>query len=230
MCGLLYVKPVSIYVLSTQFSVVVAFTYDTISHFFPFSEVSFHLIQCTCRSFRSRTVMAHHKSHFSPIQAEWWLWNIWPKRCLTAVTACFICASLRREGWELWLTRYKNRAVKIQIFILSSSKIQIWRVEAKSYHQCRKICPGEPFNKCCGWTASHQRIGDDWGGPVKQNWVDKKRLHGRNKRGRRSQPQKPEGPESSDEGQLPETPSNLGRPAPTHTQTQTHTDKEQENM
>lgn len=65
MCGLLYVKPVSIYVLSTQFSVVVAFTYDTTSHFFPFSEVSFHLIQCTCRSFRSRTVMAHHKSHFS---------------------------------------------------------------------------------------------------------------------------------------------------------------------
>lgn len=59
-------KHVSISVLSTQFSVVVAFAYDETSHFFPFPEVSFHFIQCTCRSFRSRTVMAHHKSRSPP--------------------------------------------------------------------------------------------------------------------------------------------------------------------
>lgn len=168
---------------------------------FPFSLYS----PVLTTSFRS----SHHKGHFLPSRLNNG-YGIFDHIVVLQLSplASFVLLLLQKKG-ELWLTQYKNRAIKIQIFIMSSSKIQIWRVKAQNYYQCRKICTGKPFNKCCSWLIFHQKIGEDWRGGRWDRTGRKQWLHGRNKRRERSQQQKPEGPVSSDEGQLPETPSNL---------------------
>lgn len=175
---------VSIYVLSTQFyAVVVFFASDSISHFFSHSQkFPFTLFGAVLtRSLRSKTVMARHKSHFPPSRLNN-DYGIFDQIVVLQLSppASFVLLLLQKKGeGELWLTRYKNKAIKIQIFITGSSKIQFWRVKAENYYQCHKICTGEPFNKCCSGLGFHQKIGVDWREEQEDRTWPKQWLYGR---------------------------------------------------
>lgn len=151
--------------------------------FFRSQKFSFSLFSpVLTTSFRSSTVMAHHKSHFPPCRLNNG-YGIFNQIVVLQLSppASFVLLLLQKKG-ELWLTWNKNRAIKIQIFIMSSSKIQIWRVKAQNYYQCCKICTGKPFNKCCSWLVFHQKIGGDWRGGRWDRTGRKQWLHSRNKR------------------------------------------------
>lgn len=127
MCGLLYMKHVSIYVLSTQFSTYFLHVFRFPTFFFPHSlKFPFSLFSTILTtSFKSSTVMAHHKSHFPPSRLNNG-YGIFAQIVVLQLSppASFVLLLLPKKG-DLWLTRYKNRVIKIQIFIMGSSKIQI---------------------------------------------------------------------------------------------------------
>lgn len=113
MCGLLYMKHVWIYGLSTQFSTFFLHVFRFPTFFphslkFPFS--LFHPVLTI--SFKSSTVMAHHKSHFPPSRLNNG-YGIFVQIVVLQLSppASFVLLLLQKKR-NLWLTQYKNRVIK----------------------------------------------------------------------------------------------------------------------